>query len=525
MKSVLSPFRKHDKDHSKSSAPAAADDDLEWDDSKTTKTVWSSNVSASRKPKGIFGSRGAGIHFLKRGKTFKPISRYLGVSDAVITANHSSPASSLRDSKKSVASESPSEVSQDLENLLNLPPRPRLSHRSGSMSCLPPKPMRASHSQSLMDRQTSSTTASTEDSNQLNGSLFRRESERGSKKIRTDQLSVPGALTPLAKATSFSHLAASAQQDWKQIERKSPPNSETVLEVAASPPSAPSVASCRKRGVGGSPLFSDSDEMSSQGCISASRSSSSTSTRRMRRRSRVFSPDGPPVPMLPFSLPALSAVDAMTNSMHMASPNKNDRGVMDIDSDHDSDDDVSENGSPDSSLDCDTSMSLHPEHEVVQQVENEQDIVQSMSSYSHLKFLIKTLRSEAKKKPFAFGAALHWAVAPRNTWQSNERAAFIQWASQKLGFDIRAVGGSVCFLSISKQKGSALLEKLEKALVAYKASTSGQQPATMDVVAQRYKGEATLSFVDNLAGRRPSMNQRRYGSVANDLIVCIWLGL
>jgi hypothetical protein len=205
---------------------------------------------------------------------------------------------------------------------------------------------------------------------------------------------------------------------------------------------------------------------------------------------------------------ALSSIENLT-CMHLASPNNNksERGVMDIDSDHESDE-ASENDSPDSSFECDQSMSLHHEFEVAQHVETEHDVLQSMSSYPHLKFLIKTLRLEAQRVNVAFGEKT-WAVVPKSSWHSSARAAFLQWATQKLGFSVRAAGGSVTYLQISKQKGIDVLEKLEKALKVYKHVENEDNSAGV-VVGPTVPESFKLVDCMGTGGQRPSMVQRRY---------------
>ncbi|GKY96432.1 hypothetical protein MPSEU_000602700 [Mayamaea pseudoterrestris] len=510
MKAVLSPFRKADKDRKK--LPPTQVDDLEYDGFKPTTTAWASTLATKTRFRGTFGSKAKAGRGPFRGLTVKKRISRMPDLFAAPTVEIPSPENSNTDSRKSI-SDSPSERSQDLENLINPPPQQRrLSHLATSAHeqeinkpfNLPSSfaPLVSSQTTRSSSKDEANEISSTErmETNYLDGSMT--EAERDSKKYRTRRPPIEGDIAPLSTSQhkSFSHLAASAQ-DWKLIEGSTPTKQGSFADLNGSSPSR-SVASNRKRAVGGSPIFSDYDDASVQGCLSASRSSSSTSGRPIYSRSRIFSPEGPAAPMLPFALPV---IDAVADNAQQTSPTQNGRGVMDIDSDRDSDDDASDPGSPDTSFEQEGTESMHPEYEVSKLVETEQDVLESMSSYRHLRFLIKALRSEAKRVPPTFGGRTSWTVAPSGMWNPARRVAFYEWATVKLGFTLRAIGNSASFLQISAPRGAAVLEKLTKALQVYKETELGKKRAS----GAHGNDRVTFNLMDRFNGRRPSITQLR----------------
>jgi len=323
------------------------------------------------------------------------------------------------------------------------------------------------------------------------------QDQRERKKIRARRNSVQGTVAPLSESSpSFTHLVQSSASDWKRVETGSPSNMKTGSnEFSFSQELSParSVASSRKRGVGGSPLFlSESDgnfsSSTTPGGMSVSdNAGSTTGPRQMRSRSRVFSPESRKqiselASSLPFAFPP--PVPFGAHEMRTRKNSLEDgRGVMDIDSS--SDEDGDDNSTHDSSRDTSLESSMSEDHAassgLIEKaehtfVENEQDVLDSMPSYPDLKFLIHVLRKERKQgsRPL-FGSyntggsgGASWTVTPKVSWESTRRSGFCQWATQRLGFTVRAAGGSVHFLQISKTKGSVLLSKLEAALVMYK---------------------------------------------------------
>lgn len=99
--------------------------------------------------------------------------------------------------------------------------------------------------------------------------------------------------------------------------------------------------------------------------------------------------------------------------------------------------------------------------------ENPEYILETMSSYDDLKFLIKSLRKEANA-PRLPGMTVSWNITPAPTWSSNRRSAFYQWTVQDLGFSVRAIGATAMFVQIPKSKGEKLLHILEGALIQVK---------------------------------------------------------
>ena len=102
-------------------------------------------------------------------------------------------------------------------------------------------------------------------------------------------------------------------------------------------------------------------------------------------------------------------------------------------------------------------------------VEKNESIFDTMSSYEDLKFLIKELRRWSSGKLHAsFGMNKNCTVVPPNSWSSSRRAAFVQWTTFHLGFCHKCCGGSVSYLQISESKAKKIQKDLEKTLLEYK---------------------------------------------------------
>ena len=91
------------------------------------------------------------------------------------------------------------------------------------------------------------------------------------------------------------------------------------------------------------------------------------------------------------------------------------------------------------------------------------DIIESMSSYSDLRFLVKSMRKESSS-----ANRQSWMVALPVSWVASRRSKFVQWTTRSLGFSFRSGGMSVTYIQISKMKGNALLQLLESATSACK---------------------------------------------------------
>jgi hypothetical protein len=91
------------------------------------------------------------------------------------------------------------------------------------------------------------------------------------------------------------------------------------------------------------------------------------------------------------------------------------------------------------------------------------DVIQSMSSYEDVLFLVNSLDKEKEK-----GVFVSWCVVPRSEWDSNRRNSFFNWTLGTLGFALDYAGGNVKYVKISKTKGRQLLSLLRSALNACK---------------------------------------------------------
>lgn len=446
--------------------------DLLLDFVPETATAWSRFARTQRVRRGVFGKMGS----------FRKV-----------------PAPPKQEDSGYLLDDSPDHHS--IENFLNVEP-PTLNRRALSQAVinLPPKPLRqfrrfssvvTSTSNSMRDSSTSSMTTSSND--EYVGAEWNDNPDfEPRKKIRARRKSIQGTVAPVS-SESINHIARSAE-DWKRIER-SPPQDNLDHSTGLEPASpARSVASSRKRGVGGSPIFSDlGDDMSSTGNMSVSNNSRST------RRNRIFSPEADRQHEFMYQ-----SLDFTTGRQ---SPER-ERNIMDLDSDADGEHEDDSNGSQNLSFE---SSSNHlsdgrVESIVDQLVKSEMDVLETMSSFQDLRFTLASLRKEKKKQTsvtFAFGDS--WTLAPKHDWSQSRRNAFLQWATQNLGFSIRSVGGSgnVNYLQISRTKGNELLEKLEAALTTHQRSVACKQER------EEIEVEKALSLMDmSYSAKRPVCRPR-----------------
>eukprot|EP00934_Nitzschia_sp_Nitz4_P000802 Nitzschia sp. Nitz4//scaffold39_size137210//25365//29046//NITZ4_003189-RA/size137210-processed-gene-0.85-mRNA-1//1//CDS//3329550353//802//frame0 len=89
-------------------------------------------------------------------------------------------------------------------------------------------------------------------------------------------------------------------------------------------------------------------------------------------------------------------------------------------------------------------------------------VIQSMSSYSDLKWLSKMLRKERES------GGITWHVGLPRGWTTARRAAFIPWVLHSLGFVLRPGGGQMVFCQISKSKGEPILKLLDNTILTCK---------------------------------------------------------
>jgi hypothetical protein len=531
-------------DNSTGSSHSSLAEDFEWDASEATVTAWSQTTSTQPvRRRGAFGTRGTGRSARFRAK--KPqLSRESSSEESGLFGRDSpSPEKNLfsRDNvvEEDCATDFPSDV---------MPRRvpPKLT-RSVSITAksLPsvPKPMRMGRSMSLSlvsgyARDVSESSLADEsplqswsenaNPNHLDELLEAELESGGSRKKQFRQSrrsSIHGSTTPLSDlmSSSIQHVGGLKTDIgtpvWLNPDKMSPPKGLDFGDLTDCGPSkgldfgdltdcgpppkgldfgdltdcgptspARSVASSRKRGINGSPI-SDIDDWSSNGL--SINSSSSRSAHHSRSRSRILCSPVPDLP-LPFAPP-------MTRRR-----NENELRPMEVESDgHASDSDS--NGGNDTSFESASDRPSFPlalGKQPIKSSESDGDIFQTMSSYQDLKFLIKTLRQESEGR-CAMGNS--WNVAPPAGWTSSRRAAFFQWSTRNLGFDVRATGGSFNYLQISKTRGDEVLSKLEEALISYKQKEVDKQKESAPNI-----NHDSFSFMDTSCSARKPAAERRY---------------
>jgi hypothetical protein len=396
----------------------------------------------------------------------------------------------------------------------NKPP-PRGFSRSHSISHVPnlPKPVALRRRCSVSSRSTSTTTSvrsvstssvySTDLSENVNPNFHPLElcvlpkraalvenDKRGTKKSRSARHFGRSISVPLSSSSvgshSFSNLAKFQEEgasSWAAqpplIANISPPIPSKVpfasefidfADASGSSPATLSADSTKKRGVCGSPL--DDFDDASAGGFSLSRLSQHSHS-----RSRMFSP--PSARLSSFSLE--STEEKKSRAMDIASDDGGDSDTRDGD-DSGGDASVESVGNSRSAI---PSFGAHPQQlrsslglndsifgssRTIEPIEslNEGYVLDSMSSYPDLKFLIKTLRKEQG------GRNMSWHVAPPTLWDTTRRASFFQWTTKSLGFTLRAGGINLSYLQISKAKGADVLKLLESSMVSYKSQGLGK---------------------------------------------------
>jgi hypothetical protein len=235
-----------------------------------------------------------------------------------------------------------------------------------------------------------------------------------------------------------------------QMQQQQQPPRLEPLEDFSYPSPEPSVSSSRKRGVCGSPLGQDD---------LIQRSSSSSSR-------RIFCETS-------------SSDMSFVPSLHSSSEHLQRATTMDVDSD-DGDDEESTSAatSVNQSFSSCSSLPHNNNNKSIRHVSqlNEEKtnspeyILETMSSFDDLKFLVKALRKEKNGTlgMSSFGGCHSWNVAPPIVWSSARRSAFFSWTKCHLGFTVRAVGAALTYLQVPKAKGALILELCAAAVVQQK---------------------------------------------------------
>ena len=162
-----------------------------------------------------------------------------------------------------------------------------------------------------------------------------------------------------------------------------------------------------------------------------------------------------------------SSSDDDDNESHSSLPNPNDMSIAHS---------VTEDSHPVPviTVSTDTAATIPTSGQNQHQDAKENDILESMSSYQDMKFLIKSLREQAQNahrrggSAFGGGQNASWTVYLPAAWHSERRNAFLQWITQQFQFAPRPLGNAVSVLQISKTRGQVVLARLEDALLAHK---------------------------------------------------------
>eukprot|EP00978_Attheya_sp_CCMP212_P007294 scaffold16950_cov54-Attheya_sp.AAC.4 len=272
------------------------------------------------------------------------------------------------------------------------------------------------------------------------------------------------------------------------------------------------MGSSRKRGVCASPLI-DADSFCDRRNSPGSRSISQVSMHRSRSRSRIFSPAftktiiaddrmiTDPIPDNNFTRKRTDSYASIDTTMSLEkSPCSFEQGDESDDEEslvcsksfgNDTDDEILPPMTvrrSSSSICAESVFGFNAESSMKETKDNTlanafiktmlsvDSLFASIPSYEDLKYMIKTLRKVQQSNIVAsFGARNSCTIVPPNIWDSGRRAAFIQWATKKLGFSLRYGGGPVAFLQSTSSRATETLKALEGALIEHKAKQKGEQ--------------------------------------------------
>lgn len=278
--------------------------------------------------------------------------------------------------------------------------------------------------------------------------------ERDRKKIRARRHSIQGSIEPLSQRLPSIVRAPKIQPSnldsglsWLATNPKQEQSVEFEFLDASEISTPDRSLSSRKRGPCGTQIEAD---------MSLSLRSSA--------RSLVLIPeDSQNFPTLP------------NINLHQSARN------MEVESEDDDDDSV--NDSRDTSF---NSAVLHSEIEKVEEVEEiiesscEPDqILNNMTTFEDLKYLLKTLQNQSKVQIFGSNS---WTVTPRSAWPKSRSVEFIKWARAQFGFVSHSIDGSSFYLQIQKTHGRQLMQRVEAAVRLYETReyTSLQKPPCND---------------------------------------------
>lgn len=275
--------------------------------------------------------------------------------------------------------------------------------------------------------------------------------ERDSKKFRARRHSIQGYIEPLSErirsAVSApkpkpSNLASDLSWLVEQPNHEQPVEFD-LFEASETPEiSTPdrSLSSSRKRGVCGTPIEADM----SLPLLSTTAGSS------IRGRSLVLIPENsqnfPAIPNIRF---------------HESARN------LEVESEEEDDDSIdnSRNTSFNSAVSQGETEKMVDEEDVVGSCCEPDHILDNMTTFEDLKYLLKMLQNQAKVQ-ISFGSK-SWTVTPRSSWPKSRSIEFIKWARAQFGFVSHSIDGSSSYLQIQKMHGSQLLQQIEAAVHLY----------------------------------------------------------
>lgn len=228
--------------------------------------------------------------------------------------------------------------------------------------------------------------------------------------------------------------------------------------------SASTVSSSRKRGMSDDPS-EGCDDMSLAGTFSAPRTS--LHSKSASRACKVLSPG--------FASHGSRQGSTLTyTTVKIADENEfvgTGRAMtLDSESEDESEEDISVASSMEDDEDTDDGFSPFKEVARIKPVKTKDDVIETMPSYNDLKYLTQELKKEKKKHDKRMGAyaSLNYTVKLPQGWPSERRGAFLTWASQGLGFSLRAANASQSYLVAPPAKGKDTYKLVYDAIVMLK---------------------------------------------------------
>lgn len=188
------------------------------------------------------------------------------------------------------------------------------------------------------------------------------------------------------------------------------------------------------------------------------------------------------------------------------------------------DDDIGDNESSDESMneddvdddeddgsDCDTfdvspafeANRINSRHQKKWTKPTADDVLRSMSSYTDLEVLLKSLRKEIRC-PASFATNLTITFPTANKWENTRRQDFIQWTTTILGFSMDSMGAGRFYLKTSRDRGNEILKLVETAASMHK----GQKNNSFSIgQSQKVRSALNSPFVVDTASEMMSISK------------------